>query len=84
MALAVYDVVIVGGGGSGLAAAIEARAAGASVILLEKNAKLGGSTANRRTLRPQQLAGERWIGFRTGSERDIRSIPNPQTCGCGT
>lgn len=39
------DVLVVGGGGSGLAAAIEARAAGASVILLEKNDKLGGSTA---------------------------------------
>jgi fumarate reductase flavoprotein subunit len=35
----------VGGGGAGLAAAIEARAAGASVVLLEKNDKLGGSTA---------------------------------------
>jgi fumarate reductase flavoprotein subunit len=42
---AIYDAVIVGGGGSGLAAAIEARAAGASVIVLEKNAQLGGSTA---------------------------------------
>jgi len=36
---------VVGGGGAGLAAAIEARAAGASVLLLEKNAALGGSTA---------------------------------------
>lgn len=41
----VFDVVVVGGGGSGLAAAIEARVAGASVVLLEKNDKLGGSTA---------------------------------------
>ncbi|MPY69312.1 MAG: FAD-dependent oxidoreductase [Alphaproteobacteria bacterium] len=39
------DVLVIGGGGAGLAAAIEAREAGASVILIEKNAALGGSTA---------------------------------------
>ena len=39
------DVVVVGGGGSGLAAAIEAKTAGADVVLLEKNASLGGTTA---------------------------------------
>jgi succinate dehydrogenase/fumarate reductase flavoprotein subunit len=40
-----FDVIVVGGGGAGLAAAIEARAAGASVVLLEKNPELGGSTS---------------------------------------
>ena len=39
------DVVVVGGGGSGLAAASGAAEAGASVVLLEKNPRLGGSTA---------------------------------------
>ncbi len=40
-----FDLVVVGGGGSGLAAAITARDAGTRVVLLEKNDALGGSTA---------------------------------------
>ena len=39
------DVLIIGGGGTGLAAAIEAAELGRSVILLEKNAGTGGSTS---------------------------------------
>ena len=39
------DVVVVGGGGAGLAAASAAAALGRRVVLLEKNAALGGSTA---------------------------------------
>jgi succinate dehydrogenase/fumarate reductase flavoprotein subunit len=58
-----YDVVVVGGGGSGLAAAVSAAESGASVLLLEKYAELGGSTgiavgsltANRTAM--QQKAG---------------------------
>lgn len=40
-----FEVIVVGGGGAGLAAAIEARAAGARTLLVEKNERLGGSTA---------------------------------------
>ena len=40
-----FDVVVVGGGGAGLAAASEAARLGRSVVLLEKNPGLGGSTA---------------------------------------
>jgi succinate dehydrogenase/fumarate reductase flavoprotein subunit len=39
------DVLVIGGGGAGLAAAIEAAATRARVILLEKNPRLGGTTA---------------------------------------
>ncbi|HEY1310793.1 MAG TPA: FAD-dependent oxidoreductase [Pseudolabrys sp.] len=39
-----YDVIVIGGGGTGLAAAIEAAGAGARTVLIEKNAALGGST----------------------------------------
>lgn len=57
----IADVVVVGGGGSGLSAAIEAAALGRSVILLEKNPALGGSTAwsvgsVSATSTPHQLA----------------------------
>jgi succinate dehydrogenase/fumarate reductase flavoprotein subunit len=54
------DVVVLGGGGAGLSAAIEAATAGRSVIVLEKADRLGGSTAwsvgsVSATLTPQQL-----------------------------
>jgi fumarate reductase flavoprotein subunit len=45
MSAQTFDVIVVGGGGAGLAAAIEAAEAGARVALLEKNERLGGSTA---------------------------------------
>ena len=38
------DVIVVGGGGAGLAAAITACEIGRSVILIEKNPQIGGST----------------------------------------
>lgn len=39
------DVIVVGGGGAGMAAAIQAAELGRKTILLEKNSELGGSTA---------------------------------------
>ncbi len=43
-----FDVVVVGSGGAGLAAAMEAKNAGANVVVIEKNAIVGGNT-NRAT-----------------------------------
>ena len=40
-----FDVIVVGGGGAGLSAAIEVARAGASVMVLEADTKLGGATA---------------------------------------
>ena len=40
----IYDVIIVGGGGSGLAAAVSAAERGLKVLLLEKQPVLGGTT----------------------------------------
>lgn len=39
-----FDVIVVGGGGAGLAAAIEAKQAGGSVMVLEADTRLGGAT----------------------------------------
>lgn len=39
-----YDVVIVGAGGAGLSAAVEAASTGASVVVLEKTSQSGGNT----------------------------------------
>jgi len=44
MSDSIIDVVVIGGGGSGLSAAISAATSGSSVIVLEKCAKVGGST----------------------------------------
>jgi fumarate reductase flavoprotein subunit len=40
-----YDVLVVGGGGAGLMAAVEAAEMGASVLLVERQPEIGGSTA---------------------------------------
>ena len=39
-----YDVVVVGAGGAGFAAAIEAKNTGASVVMLEKMPTVGGNS----------------------------------------
>ena len=44
------DVVVIGAGGSGVAAAVAAHDAGANVVLLEKTAAIGGTTATSQGL----------------------------------
>jgi succinate dehydrogenase/fumarate reductase flavoprotein subunit len=71
-----YDVVVVGGGGAGLAAAIEARRLGREVVLLEKNPALGGSTAwsigsVTATATPHQIAK----GIKDGPDGHFADMP---------
>ena len=40
-----YDAIIVGSGGTGLTAALQARELGLNVVILEKNGKIGGNTS---------------------------------------
>ena len=49
------EVLVVGGGPSGLCAALEAAAAGARVLLVEESARLGGSTLHGRALEPGRV-----------------------------
>ena len=51
------DVIVVGGGPSGVAAAVGAARAGAHVLLLEQSGMLGGVTTNNLYLRMSDLQG---------------------------
>ncbi len=60
-----YDIVIIGAGGAGLTAAIEAKAAGADVIVLEKMPMAGGNTLISGA---EYAAANNWIQKREGIE----------------
>lgn len=62
---ATYDVVIVGGGGAGLTAALEAQAQGSNVIIIEKMPFLGGNTL---IAHGEMAMAENWIQDELGVE----------------
>jgi len=47
-----FDVIVVGGGGAGPSAAVQAARAGAKTLLVEKTSRLGGTTVNAGIYRP--------------------------------
>ena len=68
-----YDVIVVGSGAAGLAAALSASSAGATVAILEKGSKFGGSTSlsggqlwipNNRYQRQAGVKDSREMAFR--------------------
>ena len=61
-----YDVVVIGSGAAGLAAAVTAADSGASVIVLEADDKVGGSS---RPLRGALLRGGHERAARGGHPR---------------
>ncbi len=75
------DVVIVGAGGAGVCAALEARAAGASVLVLERAWKGGGTSA--------QASGQLYMGGGTplqkacGFEDDPEEMYKYLVASCG-
>lgn len=54
------ELVVVGGGPAGLAAAIRAAELGSSVVVIEENAKLGGKLRGQLH---EELSGEWWMGW---------------------
>lgn len=60
-----HDIVVIGSGGAGLSAAIEAKSAGADVIILEKMPTTGGNT---RISGAEMAAPGNWIQERDGLE----------------
>ncbi len=78
-----YDIIVVGGGISGVAAAISAARGGARVLLIESNAYLGG-TLTVCGVGPMMTfhAGETQVkAFKRGIRADVKIIkaaPIPQ------
>lgn len=60
-----HDIVIIGAGGAGLTAAIEAKAAGADVIVLEKMPMAGGNTLISGA---EYAAANNWLQKKEGIE----------------
>ncbi|EPF31929.1 flavocytochrome c [Treponema maltophilum ATCC 51939] len=63
-----HDVIIIGAGGAGLAAAIEAKEAGADVIVLEKMPMAGGNTLISGA---EMAAPGNWLQKRDGIEDSV-------------
>ena len=66
------DVLVIGGGPAGLAAAWEAAGTGARVILVDDQPELGGSLLSEPTARVSGVSAQEWLGR---VESELRSGP---------
>jgi len=62
-----YDVVVIGAGGAGFSAALEAKNAGANVVILEKMPTIGGNTLISGG---EMNAPQTWVQKNVGIEND--------------
>ena len=69
------DVLVVGGGPAGLAAALAAGRAGASVVLADENAELGGALIDEPDT-PAGRAARAWVAAMVG---ELDSLPEVET-----
>lgn len=84
-----YDVIVVGGGTTGVIAAIQAGRAGAATLLVEKNGMLGGTVTVAGINAPamfcawgqQVIAGIGWELVRRTLEETGQPVPNPGRFG---
>lgn len=77
-----WDVIVIGGGGAGLAAAVTAAEQGASVLLFESETELGGSTQLSAGLfTAAGTSVQRGLGMRT-RPRNSSSTTWISTSGC--
>ena len=63
-----YDVVVVGAGGAGFSAALEAKNAGAEVVILEKMPTIGGNTLISGA---EMNAANTWVQEKVGLEDSV-------------
>jgi len=72
-----YDAVIVGGGHNGLVAAAYLARADQSVLLLERNAELGGATASQRIFPGMDARLSRYSYLISLLPQQIIAVANP-------